>query len=297
VWFKAAEGVGTARAAGNDGGQNHPSPQVGVASLPYDPFTPFLLDDTSIRVVGSTALPTGNRQSIKQTEWTYGLMMHMSSSLGVNCTYCHNSRSFQSWDMSTPQRETSWYGIRMVRDLNNDYLLPLESRFPQHRLGPTGDVAKIGCGTCHQGAYKPLYGQSMLATHPELVGSAVQTTLVAPPGALPKAAAADRSVTLLFASGSAELPADGLRELNALVEAARSEAQGKLVISGFHSASGAQDVNEALAKQRALAVRDALVAAGIGEERLVLQKPAVTEANVGGEDTQARRVEVSLSMQ
>ena len=32
----------------------------------------------------------GDRQSIKQTEWTYGLMMHFSQSLGVNCTFCHN---------------------------------------------------------------------------------------------------------------------------------------------------------------------------------------------------------------
>ena len=52
-------------------------------------------------------------------------MMHMSQSLGVNCTYCHNTRSFASWDASTPQRATAWYGIRMVRDLNNDYLDPL----------------------------------------------------------------------------------------------------------------------------------------------------------------------------
>jgi mono/diheme cytochrome c family protein len=25
-----------------------------------------------------------------------------------------------------------------------------------------GDVAKVNCATCHQGAYKPLYGASML---------------------------------------------------------------------------------------------------------------------------------------
>ena len=37
-----------------------------------------------------------NRSSLKQTEHTYGLMMHMSDSLGVNCTYCHNTRSFAS---------------------------------------------------------------------------------------------------------------------------------------------------------------------------------------------------------
>jgi photosynthetic reaction center cytochrome c subunit len=35
-------------------------------------------------------------------------------------------------------------------------------------LGPTGDVAKANCATCHQGAYKPLNGQSMLKDFPEL---------------------------------------------------------------------------------------------------------------------------------
>jgi photosynthetic reaction center cytochrome c subunit len=47
---------------------------------------------------------------------------------------------------------------------------PLTDVFPAHRLGPTGDVAKANCGTCHQGAYKPLNGQSMLKDHPQLAG-------------------------------------------------------------------------------------------------------------------------------
>jgi photosynthetic reaction center cytochrome c subunit len=63
----------------------------------------------------------------------------------------------------------------MVRDLNNDYLKPLTSVFPENRLGPTGDVAKVSCATCHQGAYKPLYGVSMLKDHPELAGTATKT--------------------------------------------------------------------------------------------------------------------------
>jgi photosynthetic reaction center cytochrome c subunit len=32
------------------------------------------------------------------TEHTYGLMMHMSDGLGVNCTYCHNTRNFKTWE-------------------------------------------------------------------------------------------------------------------------------------------------------------------------------------------------------
>ncbi len=155
---------------GNRAGQNAPAQTVGLTSLPNDPFTPFLEESKPIRVVSTTALPTGDRSSIKQAEWTYGLMMHMSQSLGVNCTYCHNTRSFYDWNQSSPQRVTAWYGIRMVRDLNTQYLGPLTGTFPASRLGPHGDVAKVNCATCHQGAYKPLYGASMLPDYAELAG-------------------------------------------------------------------------------------------------------------------------------
>jgi hypothetical protein len=44
----------------------------------------------------------------------------------------------------------------MSRQLNVDYLVPLTAVFPANRLGPKGDVAKVACGTCHQGVNKPL---------------------------------------------------------------------------------------------------------------------------------------------
>ncbi|MGZ2996263.1 photosynthetic reaction center cytochrome c subunit family protein, partial [Pseudomonas aeruginosa] len=84
-----------------------------------------------IRVISHTALRQDSMgSSIKSTEQTYGLMMHFTQALGVNCTYCHNSRSFFDWDQSTPQRAVAWYGIRMVRDLNTQYLDPLSAVFP-----------------------------------------------------------------------------------------------------------------------------------------------------------------------
>jgi photosynthetic reaction center cytochrome c subunit len=171
VWFTLPDQNKGADFIGDLAGQNTPGKLVNLSSLPTDPLTPYLLDDKPIRVNGTTALPTGNRQSMKQAEWTYGLMTHMSNSLGVNCTYCHNSRSFSSWENSPPQRVTAYYGIRMARDLNNAYMLPLTDTFPDNRKGAKGDVAKISCATCHQGAYKPLYGYSMLKNHPELAGT------------------------------------------------------------------------------------------------------------------------------
>ena len=34
----------------------------------------------------------------------YEVMMQMSAGLGVNCTYCHNSRAFYDWGQSLPAR-------------------------------------------------------------------------------------------------------------------------------------------------------------------------------------------------
>ena len=179
VWTKSNPQPYGSNFLGDKAGQNHPAPSVTLASLPNDPFTPFLLEAGNIRVNGPTPLPSGNRQSIKQAEWTYGLMTHMSSALGVNCTYCHNSRSFQSWEGNPPQRRTAWYGIRMARDLNGQYMEPLQDTFPVHRKGELGDVAKLNCATCHQGAYKPLNGAAMLKDYPELAGPGVSNAQMA----------------------------------------------------------------------------------------------------------------------
>ena len=87
----------------------------------------------------------------------------------MNCTYCHNSRAFFAWDQSTPQRATAWYGIRMVRDVNNDYLDSAARGLPALPAGRArATCAKVNCSTCHQGVYKPLLGVSMLKDYPEL---------------------------------------------------------------------------------------------------------------------------------
>jgi photosynthetic reaction center cytochrome c subunit len=171
VWFDNPGPVQAGGFAQMPAGKNHPTAVAGGSSLPFDPFTPFLEHDEDIRVVSQTALPTTDHQSIKQTEWTYALMMNFSQSLGVNCTYCHNSRSFTDWDQSTPQRATAWYGIRMVRDLNTTYLDPLHGTFPTARLGVEGDSPKVNCATCHNGIYKPLFGVGMAKGFPELTAA------------------------------------------------------------------------------------------------------------------------------
>jgi photosynthetic reaction center cytochrome c subunit len=171
LWVNSTAPVGSDSGMGMAAmtpGKNAPAEAAGLASLPSDPFTPFLEQAANIRVNSTTALPTGDLSSIKQTDWTYALMMHMSNALGVNCTYCHNTRAFSNWEQSPPQRVTAWYGIRMVREMNVGYLDGLGSVFPDYRKGPMGDVAKVNCATCHQGVFKPLYGVSMAKDFPEL---------------------------------------------------------------------------------------------------------------------------------
>jgi photosynthetic reaction center cytochrome c subunit len=182
VWFAAAP-VTPHGILGDRAGQNAPADAAGMSSLPGDPLTPFLVEGRTIRVGSGTALPTGDRHSIKETEWTYAFMMNISQSLGVNCTYCHNSRAFRDWDQSHPARAKAWYGIQMARTLNHDYLLPLADTFPANRKGPAGDVAKIGCATCHQGVYKPLFGEQMAKEYPELQGERAAPAAEPPPAA------------------------------------------------------------------------------------------------------------------
>ena len=97
-------------------------------------------------------------------------------------------------------------------------------------------------------------------------------------------------VKFYFASGSAVL-APGAAD--ALGDVVKGVAAGQTaVISGYHDTTGDPAQNEELAKQRALAVRDALKALGIGDDKLDLKKPEATTAT--GSNAEARRVEVSL---
>lgn len=97
-------------------------------------------------------------------------------------------------------------------------------------------------------------------------------------------------VKFYFASGKAELaPGAGA----ALVDVVRAARTGKkVVIAGFHDPKGDAAVNAALARQRALAVRDALKAAGVADSQITLQKPEQMAGS--GSDAEARRVEIRI---
>jgi len=95
-------------------------------------------------------------------------------------------------------------------------------------------------------------------------------------------------VKFYFASAKADLAA-GANE--ALAEVVKAVAEGKtVVISGFHDATGDAEKNAELAKQRALAVRDALKGLGVPEDKVELKKPE--QLTGSGGNAEARRVEV-----
>ncbi len=190
VWSRSDSPDGSTRSMSNRHGQGKPVDANAFSSLPYDPFTTYLGAKNNIRVQSSAALRGGTPgASIARTEKTYALMMHMSSALNVNCTYCHNTDSFSSWSNSRPQRVGAWYGIRMVGEINNKYITSLSSVFPANRKGPYGDVLKANCTTCHQGLNKPLGGVSMLADYPALRGAPATLAPMPAPGEAPADAA------------------------------------------------------------------------------------------------------------
>ncbi|KIG02326.1 cytochrome c oxidase subunit II [Caballeronia concitans] len=103
--------------------------------------------------------------------------------------------------------------------------------------------------------------------------------------------AAGLPASIYFETGKSTLPADANNAVQAAAAYAKAHPDAKIALSGFTDASGGADLNADLAKQRAQAVRDALKAAGVAEERIVLKKP---ESITGGADAkEARRVEIS----
>jgi cytochrome c oxidase subunit 2 len=95
---------------------------------------------------------------------------------------------------------------------------------------------------------------------------------------------------LYFDTGKADLPADAAQVLVVLAETVKVGKASKIVVSGFHDKHGDREANHELAKQRAIAVRVVLVAAGVTVERIELREPQETEG--GPDDREARRVEV-----
>jgi K(+)-stimulated pyrophosphate-energized sodium pump len=101
-----------------------------------------------------------------------------------------------------------------------------------------------------------------------------------------------RMAKIYFAPGSAALPAEAAATMKMVLMTLEGSEESKASISGYHDLSGDPAKNAELSKARAQAVQQALVAAGIAEDRIELQKPQATGDD--GNPDEARRVEITV---
>ena len=98
--------------------------------------------------------------------------------------------------------------------------------------------------------------------------------------------------TVYFGSGQAAVDATADAALAQTLEALAGSSTKKVLLSGYHDTTGDPARDAELAKERAKAVRAALVAKGVPLAQVLLRKPEVTAG--GGSDQEARRVEIRL---
>lgn len=115
--------------------------------------------------------------------------------------------------------------------------------------------------------------------------TAPATTAVAPVAGFP--------AKVFFANDSATIPADGGQVIQAAAASLKGDG-GKVSITAYTDRTGDLAHNQELAKNRAVAVRDALVTAGVPTANIEMRPPAMVEAGAANTmDADARRVEIN----
>ena len=164
----------------------HESADTVSTFFPDAGYAEYYLQDNPIALQSTTALRSNDVAAQVVVKRVYEMMMQMSLQIGVNCGYCHNSRAFEDWSQSSPMRWTGYYALRLIRDLNRNYLLPLAQMIPQQRTlvhptpvpvipadekGQQPGNALLTCETCHYRLPNPMNGVNMLKDYPGLVGT------------------------------------------------------------------------------------------------------------------------------
>ncbi|WP_158937146.1 cytochrome c oxidase subunit II [Burkholderia sp. S171] len=168
-----------------------------------------------------------------------------------------------------------------------DILQPMQVADARNGKMPAGGdhLAGAGAAAASDGAASGAAGAAAGASD---AASAAPAASAASDAAAP---AASLPASVYFETGKNGLPADAASAIQAAADYAKAHPDAKLTLSGFTDATGSAAKNAELAKTRAQAVRDALKAAGVAEDRIILKKP---ETITGGADArEARRVEIS----
>lgn len=141
------------------------------------------------------------------------------------------------------------------------------------------------------------------ATPPTSQPTSIMRPEIVPPSEAP-APARSLHVVIGFPDGGADLSPDALAKLNELISAPQTVQGGAIRLAAHSDSKGSDAQNLAASKARGEAVRDWLIANGIGKDRMILvsfgeQNPRRPNALANGEPDEAgraanRRVEITV---
>jgi outer membrane protein OmpA-like peptidoglycan-associated protein len=115
-----------------------------------------------------------------------------------------------------------------------------------------------------------------------------------PPVSAPAPVVATLPASVYFETAKFDLDAEAMAKISAAAQAIKKDNL-KIEITGYTDKRGDLAANEKLAKERAVAVKNALVAAGVAESSVTMAKPFFVEAGAPGADADARRVDIKKS--
>ncbi|MDD2884061.1 MAG: OmpA family protein [Dechloromonas sp.] len=135
-------------------------------------------------------------------------------------------------------------------------------------------------------------GLAIWATTPSASPAAAETAVVLGVEESDTAPQGEALAQVFFAVGSAAFDPADAAVLATVQSALVGQGEAIVLLSGFHDESGDPAMNAELARQRALAVREALLVAGVPAERIKLRKP---ESTLGqGSPEESRRVDIRV---
>ena len=102
------------------------------------------------------------------------------------------------------------------------------------------------------------------------------------------------SLKVYFDTGKTEVAGEFAAKSKDLVEHLKANASAKAIVAGFNDPTGNAAANAELSKKRAQGVAAALKAAGVADDRVVLEKPADATAGAAVSNAEARRVEINI---
>jgi outer membrane protein OmpA-like peptidoglycan-associated protein len=102
---------------------------------------------------------------------------------------------------------------------------------------------------------------------------------------------------VLFRTGSAEITADTAHQIQVLAQAVAKSPELKIRVDGYADPRGSLDTNMKLSQDRANAVRDLLLAAGVSEEAMEVNAYGKTQSTAEDSDGYALERKVRLTLQ